>query len=455
MAKPKIIVRYFLGVLFPLALLLSLAGCKTPPETLPTPTGSPGVSIANPASENCLAQGGTLIFETREDGGQYGVCLFDDNRQCEEWALLNGDCPVGGLKVTGYITPAARFCAITGGTYAITANGSRETEQGTCTFKNGVVCDVWDYYRGLCSPSQPASSDTATPAQPATAIPAESPTAAPAQPVIPQLVFDSTRGSGYRDLYVMDMDGANVTRVTPGEGDSFAGPWSPDGTRIVFTGFGPFNSFIASIRADGSDLVVLSSVPDSDEGFPDWSPDGQQIVFTSRRDGNNEIYVMDAAGTNPVRLTDSAGDDFAPRWSPDGTQIVFVSDRDQTPGVYDLYRMNADGSNILRLTNDTAIDYAPDWSPDGARIAYRTHENGPADIYVMNVDGTGRVNLSNNPAEDWAPSWSPDGSLILFQTNRDGNWEIYQMAADGSQQINLTNNPADDQLPFWRPMVQN
>ncbi len=90
---------------------------------------------------------------------------------------------------------------------------------------------------------------------------------------------------------------------------------------------------------------------------------------------------MNADGSNPVRLTNEPGDDFAPSWSPDGTQIVFVSDRDQTAGIYDLYIMNADGSGVSRLTNDTAIDYSPDWSPDGKKIVFRSHHDGPADIY--------------------------------------------------------------------------
>jgi putative hemolysin len=103
-------------------------------------------------------QGGTLAIEERGDGGQFGVCYFEDNRQCEEWALLRGDCPVGGLKVTGYITEAARYCAITGGTYTITRSSGAEDEQGTCTFPDGSQCDAWDYYNGQCVPG------TSTPA---------------------------------------------------------------------------------------------------------------------------------------------------------------------------------------------------------------------------------------------------------------------------------------------------
>lgn len=79
------------------------------------------------------------------------MCLFDDNKQCEEWALLRGDCPPGGIKVTGYVTPAARYCAITGGEYSVTANSNMENEQGICSFKNGKKCEVWEYFNGECS----------------------------------------------------------------------------------------------------------------------------------------------------------------------------------------------------------------------------------------------------------------------------------------------------------------
>jgi hypothetical protein len=118
--------------------------------TAPAST-STGGQLANPASENCLKQGGTLTIQQRGDGGEYGICLFEDNRQCEEWALLNGDCPVGGLKVSGYVTLAAQYCAITGGTYTVTGNANTPDETGTCAFKNGKTCDAGDYYHGKCS----------------------------------------------------------------------------------------------------------------------------------------------------------------------------------------------------------------------------------------------------------------------------------------------------------------
>lgn len=145
----KIVFTVFLAIM---VSLLILAACSpaAAPQATPAPAKD-GAGIANPASENCVKQGGNVSIV---DGpkGQYGVCVFEDNLQCEEWALMNGDCPTGGVKITGYVTEAAVYCAITGGDYTVTGNSGEKDEQGTCAFKSGKSCDVWKYYRGECTP---------------------------------------------------------------------------------------------------------------------------------------------------------------------------------------------------------------------------------------------------------------------------------------------------------------
>ncbi|MFE8032853.1 DUF333 domain-containing protein [Thiohalocapsa marina] len=108
----------------------------------------PQVALANPASVHCIEQGGTLDIRTRPDGGAYGVCVFEDNRQCEEWALLRGQCPKGGLKITGYDNAAQIYCAITG--------GQVEMATQTCRSPDGVACALDAYFSGRCpAPSAP------------------------------------------------------------------------------------------------------------------------------------------------------------------------------------------------------------------------------------------------------------------------------------------------------------
>ena len=124
-----------------LVSLVSSAGWAQNPQAAP--------QLANPASQNCLKQGGTLRIERRPDGGQYGVCVFTDNYQCEEWALLRGQCPKNGLRVTGYVTPAGRYCAITGGRYTV-VTGNAAQEQGVCSLPGGKACNAEAYYAGSC-----------------------------------------------------------------------------------------------------------------------------------------------------------------------------------------------------------------------------------------------------------------------------------------------------------------
>ncbi len=141
------------GIANCLALIFCIAaicGCAVASDKVINKQDSK-VGIANPASTNCINKGGTLKIQKGVGGGEYGICIFEDNRQCEEWALFRGECPIGGKKITGYVTPAAQFCAITGGSYNITDQTNTEKEQGACTFNNGKNCDVWDYYKGKCS----------------------------------------------------------------------------------------------------------------------------------------------------------------------------------------------------------------------------------------------------------------------------------------------------------------
>jgi len=113
----------------------------------PVVPARPAVGLANPASVNCMEKGGQL--EMREGpAGQYGVCLFEDNRQCEEWALFRGDCPVGGRKITGFTSDATVYCAITGHE---AVESDVPDQIGSCTV-NGVTCSAQTYYEtGTCA----------------------------------------------------------------------------------------------------------------------------------------------------------------------------------------------------------------------------------------------------------------------------------------------------------------
>jgi Tol biopolymer transport system component len=212
-----------------------------------------------------------------------------------------------------------------------------------------------------------------------------------------------------RGIYMMDPDGSHRTPVLPISGDEplkiGSSAWSPDGKRIVYAA----SACIFTIDADGGNVTKIMGEPIPLEWTfaPSWSPDGSKIVFESHiegagihvvdidgskivfvswRDGGWEIYVMNADGSNPTKLTESIASDGYPAWSPDGSKIAFTSERDDRR---DIYIMNADGSNVTRLTNDSIIKSSPSWSPDGTMIAFcGYHPSDPEAvgyIYLVNV----------------------------------------------------------------------
>ena len=175
-----------------------------------------------------------------------------------------------------------------------------------------------------------------------------------------------------------------------------------------------------------------------------------KIIFGSNRDGNSEIYVMNANDSGETNLSDNSNNDYNPVWSPDGRKIAFISDRD---GNGEIYVMNPDGSGQTNLSNDSGYDINPVWSPDSKKIAFFSTRNGKYDIYVMNANGSEQTNITvgGGVSTNYSPVWSPDSKKIAFVSNRDGNREIYIMNADGSNLKRLTNNDAEDSAPIWSP----
>lgn len=225
------------------------------------------------------------------------------------------------------------------------------------------------------------------------------------------------------------------------------------------------NSEIFTMNADGTNQTNLTNSTTAGDDAPQWSPDATKIAFHSNRTGNFQIYTMNADGSNVTRLTNSAANDVEPDWSPDGSKIAFMSDRAHPGdcnyvGNCEIFTMNADGTNVTQLTftPDLVLDFEPKWSPDGSKIAFiRGTAFSPHDIWVMNADGSNQVQLTNFGSYynglATALDWSPDGAKIVFAKSGGGALsDIWVMNADGSNQANLTNSPSfDDDFPAWSP----
>ena len=237
-----------------------------------------------------------------------------------------------------------------------------------------------------------------------------------------KVAFISDRDGNY-ELYIMDIDGNNQTRLTHNSVAEKSPSWNPDGKSIVFVSERGGDNDIYKIDLNTLEIEkVFSSSFD-----PQWSPDGSMIAFSSLNFGEGtsaDIYIKAVYQDNPINLTDTPSFDTQPSWSPDGKKIAFISNRDEN---FEVYSMTVDGTYQTNLSKNPAEEASPCWSGDGKKIAFVSTRDGNHEIYIMKADGTNPERLTDNPAKDLWPSWMPDDSGIVFYSKRDGNGEIYLM----------------------------
>src|SRR5215212_42983 len=250
----------------------------------------------------------------------------------------------------------------------------------------------------------------------------------------------------------MVFDPGDAAPRAVGRAGQVAPAWSPDGAAlavagaVLTSGRGPTIFEIVTMRPDGADATPITT--DRGQDFdPAWSADGRRIAYSRMVHGNRDIWVIDASGGVPERLTRAPADDRLPSWSPDGSQIAFTRTRANDG---DIYVMNADGSALHNITKRHGDDEDPDWAPDGTRIAFtRYGEGATADVWTMTATGAGPRPLVRHRANDTQAAWSPDGSRVAFTSNRAGHDDIWAVGATGGRAIDLTPDPATDDSPAW------
>ena len=140
--------------------LFILSACST--QTLQPVTATATldtITIANPASAYCKEQGFKLEIRTAQDGSQYGVCMFENDSECEEWAYYRGECKPGDMEVAppptatpaGIANPASTYCVEQGGASEI-RTAEDGSQYGVCSFPDGSECEEWAFFREECAP---------------------------------------------------------------------------------------------------------------------------------------------------------------------------------------------------------------------------------------------------------------------------------------------------------------
>jgi TolB protein len=244
-------------------------------------------------------------------------------------------------------------------------------------------------------------------------------------------------------LYIMDWDGFNPKRVVT-NGLTLNHTWSQNGLNIFYASarnkrwgiyMRDLNSFREQPVFSSQGLNLVGGV------------NNNRMVFSSSKDGNPDIYVMNADGTDVRLLTKSSGIDVSPSFSPDGSMIVLVSDRSGTPQIY---TMNSDGTNLRRLTFEGSYNTSPAWSPDGTWVAFVGRKNGKNQIFMIKSDGSDMTQLTY-AGNNENPSLSPDGRYIVFDSDRTGRKGIYLMNILGEGQRMITPRNVKAMNPKWSP----
>ena len=262
------------------------------------------------------------------------------------------------------------------------------------------------------------------------------------------------------DVYLMNPDGSDLTRLTNDPGWDGTPAWSPDGAQIAFASERLGSPVIMLMNADGSDQRALTESTYASL-MPVWSPDGKQIAFASTRayevqqqgerqevEGGFEIWVMNADGSDPQRITGNPEDQsLYPVWSPDGKQLAYMEVTDE---VRIVLQELADGASATSLTDSVdGRQWTPAWSPDGRQIAFMNQLDNVADVWLLDVKSGEAVQLSPPDSNDGEPAWSPSGKEIVFVSDRDGAQGLYIMSADGQNVRRLTTDSAAYAHPIW------
>jgi len=228
-------------------------------------------------------------------------------------------------------------------------------------------------------------------------------------------------------------------------------PEAPLRERVVYTAIRPVNWDLYLFDAPGEPPRRLTTHPALDYNAT-FSPDGRWVVFCSERRGSPDLYILDLEkGGVPRLLVDSEALEDAPAFSPDGQSLVFISSREGNAEIFSMpFRPEVPDASAeaVNLTRNKGGDFNPAFSPDGQWIAFasdRDHYRA-SEIYVMRTDGSEVERLTLSDGWDGSPAWSTDGALIYFYSQRDDGLRLYRMKSDGSDQRSVFGLNQSDQL---------
>ncbi len=246
-----------------------------------------------------------------------------------------------------------------------------------------------------------------------------------------------------QELHLIDWDGHGRAVVSQ-LGTILVSPaWHPSRERLALTSYHTGQPTLIEVEIEQGRIRMLSD--QKTPSAPVYSPDGRWVAYATTQDGDAELYVMRAGGTERRRLTFHRGIDTAPSWSPSGKQLVFTSDRWGPP---QLFTINADGTDLRQLTFAGRWNDSPDWSPAGDRIVHVCRLDEGFDLALIHADGSGWRRLTMGGGCE-NPRWAPDGRHVVFARSQGGQRALWVLDVDSGTVRRLTPPNEDSYNPAW------
>jgi len=280
-----------------------------------------------------------------------------------------------------------------------------------------------------------------------------------------RVVAASDRGGDkFKEIYLMDWDGANASKITDHQSVTLSPAWSPDSTKIAYTAFVQR----AKTKTRNPDMYMYEiasgkrwplSFREGINSGANFDPNGNFLYVTISQKGSPDIYKMSVDGKELTQITKGprGAMNVEPAISPDGKQIAFSSDRGGNPMIY---IMNVDGTEAKRVTLAGTNNASPSWSPDGKRLAFAAWQDDHFDIMTMATDGSEMTRVTSakkkdgKSAQNEMPVYSPDGRFLMYTSNRTGSYQIYISNLDGSDERRITNDEANYFSPKWSKNIE-
>jgi TolB protein len=249
-------------------------------------------------------------------------------------------------------------------------------------------------------------------------------------------------------LIVADADGANPRLILESRFPLMSPAWSPDGQWLAYVSFETKHSavYVQLVRSGERRQVSARAGVNA---APDWSPDGHKLALTLGGSGGNpDIYVLDLASQDLIRITDDPAIDTEPVWAPDGRSLYFTSDRAGSPQIYQIAATS--GAHPKRITFTGSYNARPRISPDGTQLAMVTLDNGNYRIAIQDL-ASGAVRVLSRGHLDESPSFAPNGATLIYSEREGSHGTLATVATDGLTGLRLKAPQGDVQAPAWAP----